>query len=121
MAVDDANHTLAAVARGRWGEDQAARYYRRAGFEIVARNWRCAAGEIDLIARQGQLIVICETKARRSDRFGPAAGAVDARKQQRLRRLAARWLHESGTSGVTVRFDVAAITGVEIEIIAGAF
>ncbi len=121
MAANDPNHTLAAVARGRWGEDQAARHYRRAGFQIVARNWRSADGEIDLIARRGELVVICETKARRSDRFGPPAGAVDVRKQQRLRRLAARWLRESGTSGVTVRFDVAAITGVEVEIIAGAF
>ncbi len=121
MAATDPRHTLAAVARGRWGEDQAARHYRRAGFQIVARNWRCADGEIDLIARHGDLVVICETKARRTDRFGPAALAVGARKQQRLRRLTARWLRETGTSGVTVRFDVAAVTGVDLEIIVGAF
>lgn len=121
MASTEPKHTLAAVARGRWGEDRAARHYRSAGFQIVVRNWRCTEGEIDLIARKGHLVVICETKARRNDRFGPAAAAVGFRKQQRLRRLAARWLRESGTTGVTVRFDVAAITGVEVEIIPGAF
>lgn len=121
MEAKGQRRTLAAVARGRWGEEQAARYYRQAGFRILARNWRSTNGEIDLIARRGDLVVICETKARRNDRFGPAAGAVDVRKQQRLRRLAATWLHESGTRGVTVRFDVAAITGVDVEIIAGAF
>ncbi|CAN5819127.1 YraN family protein [soil metagenome] len=121
MAAADPRHTLAAVARGRWGEDRAAQHYRRAGFQIVDRNWRCGDGEIDLIARRGDLVVICETKARRTDRFGPATSAVGVRKQQRLRGLAARWLRETGTSGVTVRFDVAAVTGVELEIIAGAF
>ncbi len=112
---------LAAGARGRWGEDLVARAYVRAGYRIVARNWRCELGEIDLVAARDDTIVICEVKARRSDRYGPAAAAVTPAKQARLRRLAARWLADTAVSGVTVRFDVAAVTGVQLDIISAAF
>lgn len=112
---------LGAVARGRWGEDLVARRYEREGYSIVERNWRCAAGEIDLIVRRGDVVVFCEVKARRSARYGPAAAAVDWRKQRRIRGLAARWLRESGAGGVVVRFDVATVTGVRLDIIASAF
>jgi putative endonuclease len=106
---------------GRWGEDLAAAWYRRHGYEVVARNWSCPAGEIDLVLRRGRTIVIGEVKARRSDAYGPAAGAVGPVKQQRLRRLAARWLAATGTRGVEVRFDVVAITAGRIEVIPDAF
>jgi putative endonuclease len=106
---------------GRWGEQLAAEWYRRRGYDIVARNWRCQVGEIDLIARRGRLLVVSEVKARRTDAFGPAAAAVGAAKQRRLRRLAAEWLAAAGVHGVEVRFDVVAITGDRIEVIAGAF
>ena len=49
-------------------------WYRRHGYEIVARNWRCPLGEVDLIVRRGRLLVVCEVKARRTDAFGPAGG-----------------------------------------------
>lgn len=106
---------------GRWGEDIAAEWYRRRGYEVVARNWACSSGEIDLIVRRGRTVVIGEVKSRRSDAFGPAAAAVGPVKQQRLRRLAAEWLHASGGRGVEVRFDVVAITGDRIEVITDAF
>jgi putative endonuclease len=106
---------------GRWGEDVAAEWYRRRGYDVVARNWTCPTGEIDLIVRRGRTVVIGEVKARRSDAFGPAAAAVGPDKQRRLRRLAAEWLARSGARGVEVRFDVVAITGDRIEVIAGAF
>ena len=64
------------LERGRAGEDLAADWYRRNGYEIVARNWRCPLGELDLIARRGRVLVVCEVKARRTDAFGPAAAAV---------------------------------------------
>ena len=113
--------SLAGVARGRWGEDQAARWYHRRGFTIVARNWRCPLGEIDIVLRQDQLVVFCEVKARASEQYGPAAAAVGWSKQRRLRRLAAAWLVETGTRGVEVRFDVVAVTGVQVEVIEAAF
>ena len=112
---------LSKRARGRWGEDRACTHYRRLGYQIVERNWRCEHGEIDVVARLDDMVVFCEVKARRSDAFGGAAAAVDHRKQQRIRRLAAAWLAERQVRGVEVRFDVIAITGVEVELIEGAF
>jgi len=87
----------------------------------VARNWRCPLGEIDLVLRQGAVVVFCEVKARATEQYGPAAAAVGWRKQLRLRRLAAAWLAETGTRGVEVRFDVVAVTGVRVEVIEAAF
>jgi putative endonuclease len=113
--------SLAAVARGRWGEEQAERWYVRRGFSVLARNWRCDVGEIDLVLGLDGLVVFCEVKARADDRFGPAASAVGPAKQRRLRRLAASWLAAAGTRGVDVRFDVVAVTGVRVEVIEGAF
>jgi len=106
---------------GRAGEDLAAAWYARHGYRLLARNWRCPAGEIDLVVGRGRLVVVAEVKARRSDAFGPAAAAVGPDKQRRLRRLAAEWLAGTGVRGVEVRFDVVAITGDHIEVIAGAF
>lgn len=109
------------LVRGRWGEDLAASWYRDRGYTLVARNWRCPIGEVDLIARRGRLLVVVEVKARRTEVYGPAASAVGPVKQQRLRRLAAEWLATSGTRGVEVRFDVVAVTGTDIDVIEGAF
>jgi putative endonuclease len=109
------------IERGRWGEDIAAAWYQRRGYVVVARNWRCRAGEIDLVVRRGRLVVVSEVKARRTDAYGPAASAVGPVKQQRLRRLAAAWLASTGVHGVEVRFDVVAITGHEIDVVTDAF
>jgi putative endonuclease len=109
------------LVRGRWGEDLAARWYTDRGYRVVARNWRCPAGEVDLVARRDGVVVVVEVKARRTEAFGPAAAAVGPVKQQRLRRLAAEWLAISGIRGVEVRFDVVAVTGTEIDVIEAAF
>jgi putative endonuclease len=113
--------TAARQVRGAAGEDRAAAWYGTAGYRILARNWRCADGEIDLIATDGATLVFCEVKARATDAFGAPAEAVTAAKQARLRRLASRWLHESGHRPRDVRFDVAAILGDDLEIIEDAF
>jgi len=77
---------------GERGERLAAAWYESRGYTVVARNWRCREGEIDLVvARPGEL-VFCEVKARSSDRFGTPAEAVTPAKQRRLRALAARFL-----------------------------
>ena len=107
--------------RGRWGEDLADEWYLAHRYQVVARNWRCPIGELDLIVRRRRLIVVVEVKARRTDAFGPAAAAVGPAKQQRIRRLAAEWLATTGTAGVEVRFDVVAVTGTTIEVLEGAF
>ena len=104
------------------GEDLAAAWYEARGFEVVVRNWRCRDGELDLIVRDGRLYVFCEVKARSSDAFGAPAEAVNREKQQRLRRLAARWL-ESDAPALPreIRFDVAAVMDGGVEMIEGAF
>jgi putative endonuclease len=109
------------LERGRRGEDLAAAWYARRGYELIARNWRCPTGEVDLIVRRGELLVVCEVKARRTEAYGPPAAAVGRVKQQRLRRLAAEWLATTGVHGVDVRFDVVAVTGIEVEVIEAAF
>jgi putative endonuclease len=112
---------LAKVARGRWGETEVARWYERHGYRVIARNWRCPLGELDLVAERAGTVVFCEVKARADDAYGGGAAAVGWAKQRRLRRLAAAWLSSSGVHGVQVRFDVAAVTGVHIEVIEAAF
>jgi putative endonuclease len=77
-------------------------------------------GELDLVLFRDGEIVFCEVKARRSERYGAAAEAVDWRKQRRIRSLAVQWLEASGRHG-RVRFDVATVTGVEVNVIEGAF
>lgn len=114
-------HTPPNLARGRWGEDLAAAHYRRLGYTVLDRNWRTSTGEIDLVVERGGTIVICEVKARRTDRFGPPAAAVGPDKQRRIRRLAIEWLRAHGHGGVDLRFDVVAITGVRVAVIEGAF
>ncbi len=106
---------------GRWGEDVAAAAYARRGYVVVARNWRGASGEIDLVVRRRRLVVVVEVKARRTDDYGVAAAAVGVTKQQRLRRLGAEFLAAHRWRGVEVRFDVVAITGTSIDVIEGAF
>ncbi|GAA1606778.1 YraN family protein [Actinoplanes couchii] len=93
-------------AIGAYGERRAARLLEESGLELLQRNWRCAEGEIDLILRDGDDVVFCEVKTRRTAAFGPPAAAVDHRKVRRLRHLAARWLTESGVRAAKVRFDV---------------
>ena len=112
---------LSRRARGQWGEDRAAAYYRRAGYEVLSRNWRCPTGELDLVVRRGATVVFCEVKARRTDGFGGPAAAVDGRKQLRVRRLAAQWLAVHDVGRVDVRFDVVSVTGTTVEVIESAF
>lgn len=112
---------LGSVARGRWGEAQALRWYQRNGYQPLSRNWRGTVGEIDLVVGRDGLVVVCEVKARADERYGPAAAAVGPVKQRRLRRLAAEWLAATGTHGVAVRFDVVTVTGVRVDVIEAAF
>ncbi|MEO7371667.1 MAG: YraN family protein [Ilumatobacteraceae bacterium] len=111
---------MANRARGKWGEDLAARWYAAHGYEVVDRNWRSSTGEIDLVACSKSLVVFCEIKTRASDRFGPPEAAVGHAKQRRIRFLASEWLAQHDRHGA-IRFDVAAITGVHIEVFEAAF
>jgi putative endonuclease len=111
------------VARGRAGEALAAAWYREHGYTIVARNWRTEQGEIDLLCTNaGQsILVVCEVKARRTDRLGSPAEAVTRTKQQRLRLLAATYLRGSPINYRDIRFDVACVLGSDLTMLEGAF
>jgi putative endonuclease len=94
---------------GAAGEDLAADYLQGMGFEVVARNYHCAVGEIDVVAMKGRLLVFCEVKTRTGDAFGFPAEAVGYAKQARLKRLAANWLTEHKPGAVDIRFDVVSV------------
>lgn len=99
---------------GRFGEDVAARHLSGVGLAVLERNWRCRAGEIDIVATEGRALVVCEVKTRRDDAFGGPLLAVTPVKLARLRRLAAQWLDERGAqmlrrTPAEVRIDVVAV------------
>lgn len=93
-------------ALGRYGEALAARYLRERGMTIVERNWRCAEGEIDLVALDGNCLVICEVKTRRGTGTGDPLEAVTWQKARRLRRLTAAYLRTREGNVPDVRIDV---------------
>lgn len=95
---------------GRRGEAAAARFLRRLGYRILARSDSLWAGEIDLVALDGQTVVFVEVKTRRRSDVGHPAEAVDADKQRRLTRLAVLWLRRHRMLDRPARFDVVAVT-----------
>jgi putative endonuclease len=113
-------------ALGRRGEDLAHRFLRRQGYIIVARNYRLAAGdgEADLIAWDGDTLVIVEVKARRSDEYGPPDRAVGDDKRVRLRRLARAYARKTDTPWERVRCDVVTVVfagGPQLQLVRNAF
>ena len=112
-------------ARGRAGEDAALRVYEQRGFALVARNWRCHLGELDLVIVRRDLLVFCEVKARSGPAFGGGYEAVTWSKRRRIRNLADAYLERNGFEHARVRFDVASVwlgaRGADVEIFEDAF
>jgi putative endonuclease len=104
-------HTNQRITLGRAGEIFTAAWYVGRGYQVIERNWRSRAGEIDLICSRDNLLVFCEVKTRRTDRLGSPVEAVTRPKQLRVRRLAAEYLFLHTCGGHDVRFDVAALLG----------
>lgn len=97
-----------ARALGQWGEEQVAAELRRKGWTVVARNFRCRMGELDIIAENGQFLAFVEVKLRKDDRFGSACEAVTPAKQRKLRTTAQFYLMGHPTR-LQPRFDVAEV------------
>jgi len=99
------------VVLGRYGEDLAAEHLVAAGAVLLARNWRCREGELDIVAREPDgTLVFCEVKTRSGTGFGEPAEAVGPVKARRIRALACRWLADNRPPGAAeLRFDVIAI------------
>ena len=91
---------------GERGEDAAAAYLERAGMTIVERNWRASAGEVDIVAIDGETVVLCEVKTRRSTTKGTPEEAVTPAKQRRYAKLAASYMQYAGIGAANIRFDV---------------
>ncbi len=110
---------------GRIGENAALDVYRNRGYRVVARNWRCPLGELDLVLLRGEMLVICEVKTRRGSTFGGGYEAVTARKRAKVRALAEAFLRARPEHPETVRFDVASVALraglVEVELFEDAF
>ena len=96
-------------ALGMYGEAYAARHLVEQGMVLLDRNWRCEAGEIDLVLHDGRVLVVCEVKTRTSSAFGSPLEGVTARKAARLRRLAARWLADHDLHPDEVRIDLVGV------------
>jgi putative endonuclease len=96
-------------ALGAYGERVAARHLVEHGLVVLDRNWRCDAGEIDLVLRDGDELVFCEVKTRSGTAYGHPFEAVDHTKAERLVRLAARWIADHGVAAPRVRFDMVGV------------
>jgi len=94
---------------GNWGEGVAAVQLEAEGYAIVARNWRCAAGEIDLVARDGETLVFVEVKTRRGRAYGAPEEALTPRKAQKLLQLGAQYVYENALGDINWRIDLVAI------------
>ena len=113
--------------RGAEGEDRAARALKKARYKIVERNFRTPAGEIDIVARDGNCLVFVEVKTRSSVEFGLPQEAVVLRKRKRLCNAARWYLQKNRAADAECRFDVVAIMmmdgkrDAEVEVIKDAF
>lgn len=121
----------ARVARGKWAEDLVSRWYQQHGYVIVARNWLCKRGELDVVACKDAVLVVCEVKARASNAFGTPAEAVTPAKQLKVRRATVDFRASMRVSSDpfaslvntvrTVRFDVACVLGTQLEMLEDIF
>jgi putative endonuclease len=99
---------------GATGEDRAVSFLARRGLRIVERNYRCKVGELDIVARDGGVLVFVEVRSRRSDEFGSALDAISVHKRRKVTRVAAVYLAHRRPAFDQARFDVIAITGTEL-------
>lgn len=109
---------------GRLAEDLAARFLERKGLRVVARNYRCRGGEIDLVCRDGQALVFVEVRLRRNTAFGGAAASVTSTKQRRIILATQHFLMSQSATDSDCRFDCILlddVAGDRIEWLRNAF
>jgi len=106
---------------GQGGETRATALLTREGYTIVERNYRCSLGELDIVARDGDVLAFVEVRSRADSEHGHAAEAVDTRKQAQVARVAMHYIGLRNPRFDESRFDVVAITGDAIELIKDAW
>jgi len=113
------------IQTGKRGEDLAAAHLQKLGYQIVAKNYRCIFGEVDIIAQDLDTLVFVEVKSRKSAMFGEPQEAVGPEKQKKLSRVALHYLQKNRFDSCCARFDVIAVRmfpdGVRIDLIRNAF
>ena len=113
------------IRTGKRGEDIAVAHLQEVGYRIVARNYRCRYGEMDIIAQDGDTLVFIEVKSRQSERYGPPQEAVGAEKRKKLSRVSLHYLQQQGIEACKARFDVIAVRisprGAAVDLIRDAF
>ena len=115
------NRRTSHIALGAWGEQKVEQWYQERGYRVLARNWRCKAGELDLVVRKSRVLVTCEVKTRSSDRFGSPLESVDPRRVQRLQNATGAYLHAERPKGISVvRIDLAAVLNGNITVVEAA-
>lgn len=93
---------------GQWGEEQAARYLEGRGCRVVATNWRCTAGEVDLVVQDGEWLAFVEVRTRRGRAYGTPEESITAAKLARMAAVAESYVYEEGWAG-DWRLDVVAV------------
>lgn len=93
----------------RQGEQLAAEYFEQRGCTVLARNWRCREGELDIVGYDGRTLIVCEVKTRSGLRCGTPAESITPGKMARIRRAASKWLSTFGVPPGPVRFDVVSV------------
>jgi putative endonuclease len=109
MAVNGPGTAEKRRALGAYGEDVAARHLIERGMTVLDRNWRCDEGEIDLVLRDGDALVVCEVKTRTSLSAGTPHEAITDAKLDRLKRLGERWARARGVCPPEIRIDLVAV------------
>lgn len=110
---------------GKLGEELALKKVKSLGYKCITRNYRCALGEIDLIAKDGDTLVFIETKTRKGKSLGYAKEAINDRKKRQLSKVALLYMKANNCCDIRSRFDVVAINLIgdkeQIEVVRNAF
>lgn len=113
------------VARARWAEDLVAQWYISHGYVVIARNWTMRGGELDIVAQRDDVVVVCEVKARATNQFGAPLEAITPQKVFRVQRAGYAFFRQHQQvhphQRWTLRFDVATVLGVQLEVFENFF
>jgi putative endonuclease len=122
---DKAPKDMRRIRTGKLGEDLAVAHLKKAGYQIIAQNYRCLYGEVDIIARDDDTLVFVEVKSRKSETFGQPQEAVGLEKRKKLSRISLYYLQQKRLETYNARFDVIAVKmlpdGTQIDLIQNAF
>jgi len=106
---------------GKKGEDISVKFLKKQGYEIIERNYRCSLGEVDIIAKDKNILCFVEVKARKTEEYGLPQEAIDRYKQKKLARVALTYLKQKKICKQDVRFDVVSVYPDGVELIKDAF